>query len=901
MKYGVVALAVILCPVLVSAQSVAPDGSGADVAITTGATRAIPSAIASSTPTPPDIDGRLDDEVWLRAPVISQFTQRDPDEGVPESERTEVRVIYDDEKIYVGVRLHDRQRVTTRMGRRDMELSSSDWIRVSFDSYFDRRTAYRFDVNPSSVRRDAILGAGNSGGGGGGGGFTGPEGDLAWDPVWDARATVDEAGWTAELSIPFSQLRFVQNAETWGLQIERILDRRQELSLFSFTRKSETGGVGAFGNLTGLTGLQPGRRLEILPYLLSEADMVDAGDNPFRSNNEIYAQAGVDVRYGITSNLTLTTTVNPDFGQVEVDPAVINLTAFETRFDERRPFFVEGAQSFRFAGGLGGPSALAQNMFYTRRIGRAPQLGIDEPNDIPDTARILGAAKLTGKTSSGWSVGVLNAVTAREEGRFVDEGGASSKALAEPLTNFFVGRLNREMRSGQTTFGPMLTAVTRDVSNPRAGDALHSSAFAGGVDFYHEWADRTWNIAGFAVGSHVTGSPDAILRTQRTSTRYFQRPDAKSFSLDPTRTSLNGTAASVQFRKASGRHWTGDGWVATTSPGFEMNDLGFQQRADRHAAGGGIRYQELEPGDVLRTWNVFSGNDFAVNWDGDVVDARNFLRGTVQFLNYWSISGMIRNEPERMDDRFTRGGPLAETPHAMYSELEVTSDPRQAVGGSVQVGRWRNDVGGAIDDAQVSLTLRTSPRWNLTVGPSYIHARQDAQYVSTVTDEAATGTFGRRYIFAPLDQKELGIVTRLNYTFTRDLTLELYVQPLVSHADYGTPKEFLTPSGYDFGVYGQDLGSLTKVGDVYHVEVPHADGTSMFTVPDRSFTTRSLRGNAVVRWEYRPGSTLFFVWQQERLNRDLMGSFGLDQAMGSLFDAQANNVFVVKWSYWLNP
>jgi hypothetical protein len=421
------------------------------------------------------------------------------------------------------------------------------------------------------------------------------------------------------------------------------------------------------------------------------------------------------------------------------------------------------------------------------------------------------------------------------------------------------------------------------------------------VDFFHEWANRSWNVGAFAVGSHVTGSPDAILRTQRSSTRYFHRPDAETFSVDPTRSSLNGFAASVQFRKVTGTHWTGDWWVATTSPGFEMNDVGFQQRADRHAAGGGLRYQELQPGRILRSWNVFTGNDFAVNWDGDLIDARNFLRGTAQFLNYWSISGMIRNEPKRMDDRFTRGGPMAVSPRAVYAEVGLDSDPRRALGTSAQVSRWRNRVGGRLDEAQVSLTVRTSPRWNLAVGPTLIRARQDAQYVTSIRDVLASDTFGTRYVFAPLDQKELGIVTRLNYTFTRDLTLELYMQPLVSHAVYGAPKEFRRPGEYEFAVYGEDLGTVTREDNRYAVRIVQPGGESTFTVPDRSFTTRSLRGNAVLRWEYRPGSTLYLVWQQERLNRELMPSFALNRAMNSLFDARANNVFVLKWSYWFNP
>lgn len=890
----------LVCPVNAAGQ--ARDVNAPEGGASSGATRMPAVAVASPTATPPLIDGRLDDEGWAAATIVTAFTQRDPDEGLPASERTEVRVLYDEDAVYIGARLFDGSAVTSRLGRRDMALSASDWFRVSFDSYYDRTTAYRFDVNPSGVRRDGILGAGGGGGGFGGSGFTGPDGDLAWDAVWDAETTVDANGWTAELRIPLSQLRFVPGGQTWGLQLERIIDRRQELSIFSFTRKSEPGGVAAFGQLTGLSGLGTGRRLEFMPYVVSGVDFVEAGDNPLRSDRDSHASVGLDARYGITSNLTLTTTVNPDFGQVEVDPAVINLTAFETRYQELRPFFVEGSGSFRFAGALGGPSALAQNMFYSRRIGRAPQLSLPGQSDMPDTARILGAAKVTGKTANGWSVGLLNAVTGLEHGRVVGADGRVTTAIAEPTTNYFVGRLNREMRSGRTTFGPMFTAVTRDVSDPRAARALHASAYTGGVDVYHEWADRSWNVGAFVVGSHVTGRPEAILLTQRSSTRYYQRPDARTFAVDPTRTSLNGFAASMQFRKVSGTNWTGDGWVATTSPGFEMNDAGFQQRADRHAAGGGVRYQQLLPGRFLRSWNVFTGNDVAVNWDGDLVDARNFLRAQFQHLSYWTVSAMLRNEPKRMDDRFTRGGPIAEVPRALYGELTISSDPRRSIGGTFLVSRWRNRMGGRIDEVDLSLSVRTSPRWNLTVGPSLTRAHLDAQYVTSVADPAAEATYGTRHIFAPLDQTELGIVTRLNYTFTRDLTFELYAQPLVSHAVYGAPKEFLRPAAYDFAVYGEDVGTIARGDDgAYSVRIDDAVNASTFTVPDRSFTTRSLRGNAVVRWEYRPGSTIFFVWQQERLNRERMETFGLDRAMGTLFDADANNVFVVKWSYWFNP
>src|SRR5262245_34054086 len=354
------ALVAVITPAPALAQS---NGSAALPANTRPADAAIaPRASAVRTATTPSIDGRLDDAAWNGAPVISLFIQRDPDEGEPASEATEVRIAYDDEAIYIGARLHDRGTVTSRLGRRDMANTSSDWFRVGLDSYYDRRSAFRFEVNPAGVRRDYTVSG------------TSAEGDLAWDAVWDAAATIDAGGWTAEMRIPFSQLRFTAaDEQTWGLQLERVIDRRQEVSLFAFTPKSEAGGVPAFGDLAGLRGLRPGRKLELLPYVLSQGTFQAASTNPFVDAHDMDGSAGLDAKYRITSNLTLTATANPDFGQVEVDPAIINLTAFETRFEERRPFFVEGANSFRFGGTVGGPSAAAASVLYTRRIGRPPQ------------------------------------------------------------------------------------------------------------------------------------------------------------------------------------------------------------------------------------------------------------------------------------------------------------------------------------------------------------------------------------------------------------------------------------------------------------------------------------------------------------------------------------------------
>jgi hypothetical protein len=904
MKLGIWVLILMVTPVSVAAQAPiadrAPGGGGIDQP------RVAPTAAATRVTTPPQLDGRLNDPVWAQAPVINTFTQRDPQEGQPASEQTEVRIVYDDEAVYIGARLHDRSPVTTRLGRRDMALSASDWFRVSLDSYHDRRTAFRFDVNPSGVRRDAALGVtgtGFGGGGGGGGGFTGAEGDLAWDAVWDAAVSTDPDGWTVEMRIPFSQLRFTRAEEqVWGLQLERIIDRTQELSLFAFSPRSETGGVAAFGDLTGLRGVRPGRRLELIPYVVSEGTFAETADNPFARDREFGANAGLDARYRLTPNLTLSATINPDFGQVEVDPAIINLSAFETRLEEKRPFFVEGASSFRFGGNIQGPGANAANLLYSRRIGRVPQVSLRaEQADAAGVTNILGALKLSGKTSNGWAIGMLNAVTNEENRNYLDAQGTRREGVVEPLANYFTARLNREMRRGQSALGGIVTAVHRDLADDGAAATLRSSAYMGGVDLLHEWANRSWALGAFAVAGVIRGSPAAILDAQRSSARYYQRPDSRALEVDPGATSLAGYASTVQLRKASGLHWTGDLWVGVVSPGLEINDLGFQQRSDRISTGGAMRYSQRRPGAVLRNWGANVSQNHSLNWDGDLVERT--VRGNVSMthLNYWDLSIGTSYSAGRVDDRLTRGGPLGRVPAAWTASTSIGSDPRKSVTADVSLGLGGDAAGGRSRTLSTSVELRTSPQWNLSVGPRFEIAEVDAQYVTTVPDASATRTYAARYVFAPLERTELSLVTRFNYTFTPDLTLEFYAQPLIANGEYGTPRQFQTPARYDFAVYGTELGTLERSGSRWVVDPDGAGPIRSFEVPDRSFTTRSLRGNAVLRWEYRPGSTFYLVWQQEHLNPELVGDFRIGSELGRLFEGQAKNVFVLKWTYWFNP
>jgi len=326
------------------------------------------------------LDGKLDESAWADAPVTDHFTQIDPNEGQPASQRTEVRVLYGDDALYVGVRLHDDGKVTARLGRRDGPLGDSDWFGVMIDSYHDHRTAFGFDVNPLGVRRDEIK--------------TIDVDDNSWDAVWEVATSIDAGGWTAEFRIPFSQLRFGSASDqTWGVQFERIIGRNHEYDVSTFIPKREQGGVPRYGHLDGLHDVRPGKRLEVLPYTVSKAEYIDRGLDPFRSRHEYSTSAGADLLYRVTSSLTLNATFNPDFGQVEVDPAVVNLGVYETFFEEKRPFFVEGSEIFNF--GANGTSG--GQLFYSRRIGRTPSLAPPSPrSDMPDVTTILGAAKLSG-------------------------------------------------------------------------------------------------------------------------------------------------------------------------------------------------------------------------------------------------------------------------------------------------------------------------------------------------------------------------------------------------------------------------------------------------------------------------------------------------------------------------
>jgi hypothetical protein len=841
-----------------------------------------------------DIDGILDEEAWEAAEAFTEFTQREPNEGQPCSERTEVRILVGPEALYIGGRFYDREpdKIRATLVRRDV-VSDFDYVIVNLDSRHDHNTAYAFTLTPSGAYQDAALG-------------TDGRYDFGWDPVWEGAAHMDDQGWSAEWKIPFSQLRFESSEEAeWGIQITRNIARKQESDWFAFTPLNESAGPHRYGHLRGLGELHEPRGLEFLPYVTTRSEHLNvAPGDPFRSASEQFYNLGLDLKYGITSQLTLDATINPDFGQVEVDPAVVNLTQYETYFPERRPFFVEGSEIFRygFPGFEMGDPEMG-DLFYSRRIGRAPQGSMDEMDaqyvDSPDQTTIAVALKMSGRLGDNWSVGLLEAATLQEEGRYVTPDGARGTAVVEPFSNYLVGRARKDFRDGSSTMGGIVTVVNRDLTDDALADVLHSGAYVAGMDFRHMWKNREWFVTGTLTGSRVQGSAEAILLTQKSPARYWQRPDAGHVRLDPTRTGMNGWRGSVSAGRRAGDHWRGSISSSAQSPGFEANDLGYETRVDSWDANLALQYRDTEPDERTRFYQVDFVPSLEWNFDGDLVGANVFLGSVQQWSNFWMSSTAISAHPETDNDRMTRGGPVARNPSGFNISQWISTDQRKPYSVNLNAGYARNGRGGWGLFPSVGVTFRPSSAVEVSLEPSYRRTSARAQYVAAVADETADRTYGRRYVFSDLDQTTLSMNTRVSWTFTPRVSLQLFVQPFMSSGEYSGYKELHQPRKWDWDVYGEERGTLNEAEGIIEIDPDGSGAAEAFVLSNPDFNVRSLRGNAVLRWEYRPGSTLYLVWQQRRLSYVNDGRFQLEEDCDALFRTPPESVFALKVSYWL--
>jgi Domain of unknown function (DUF5916)/Carbohydrate family 9 binding domain-like len=849
----------------------------------------------------PVVDGRLNDAVWAAAPLSSDFVQQRPNPGTAASQRTEVRIAYDDAAVYVGVRAFDSapDSIAAQMGRRDVSGIYTDWVQVVFDSYHDRRTGYRFAVTPRGVKKDVFHYD------------DGPE-DVTWDAVWEAQTTVDSGGWTAEFRIPFSQLRFRTGAgeQPWGLNVIRDIARTEERSYWSPMAPDQPGFASKFGTLTGIRDLRSPRRLELLPYTVARVtrDGEVSGEDPFRSPTDPGVSLGADLKYGLTSNLTLTATFNPDFGQVEADPSQVNLGAFETYFQERRPFFVEGVDVFNF--GIGG----SESLFYSRRIGRAPQGGVGGGMrfvDAPDATTILGAAKLTGRTSGGWTVGVLDAVTAEENTRYViDDVDEVGRTVSEPMTNYGVARVRRDFRQGQSSVGGIVTTMHRRLDGDAEGlQWLPSSAYAGGLDARHRFAGNRWEAAAFVLHSTVQGDTTAIQRLQLSPARYFQRPDADHLTYRSGLTALSGTAAAVAINKISGS-WQGGADAQYRSPGFEVNDIGFQQNADEAETSGYVGYNRQQPQGPFRNYNVYANFNAGWTTDGERLNTGGNVNGSMQFTNLWGAFWGVSHSTDGLSVAGLRGGPALVTPGGTEGWIGFDSDTRKRVRYGLFVDVYRNHgVDGGATFIRPYVVFRPSSRLDLSLQPSINWNVSGAQYVRTRQDANAAGA--TRWLFARLDQTTAAMTARLNYIFSPNLSLQLYAEPFISAGGYSRFMEVDDPRADDFGsrfapIAEDQLRACTDGGGNRFFGVrPQAAGCDAsagfsYTVGNPDFNVRSFNSNAVLRWEYRPGSSLFVVWSQGRSEFVPDGRFRLRDNTADLFRAPGTHVLLVKMSWWLD-
>lgn len=835
----------------------------------------------------PQIDGLLDDAAWASAPVMSDFVQKEPDEGKPPTVATQVRLLYDNDALYIAARMlrPDAQSIRRSVSRRDSD-SDAEVFMVSLDPYHDRQTGYSFSINSGGVRGDWYHPQDQEGGR-----------EAQYDPVWSAHARVDDQGWSAEMRIPFSQLRFnAGDNQIWGLQLTRNMPDKNEKNTWVLIPRNVAGFFSKFGQLEGISGIPVARRLELLPYVTGGLNY-RANVNPRNPFVEkASGRVGGDLKMGLGPNLTLNATVLPDFGQVEADPADVNLSAFETVFTERRPFFTEGAEAL---------TGLAQNFinrpvyFYSRRIGAPPRGGTSgDFVDQPSNTTILSAAKVTGRLKSGLSIGVLAAVTPMEHARSYDSLPDRYNAVAvEPASSFAVVRMQQDFGRQQSNAGINLTHAHHFVDE-RGGlqDILARDAFSGGLDFKLRTQQGKYELTGFVGASYVEGDSTAIARLQRGSAHYFQRPDQDHIRYAPGRTSLSGYTASLRHDKNAGYSFWGIQLIAR-SPGFEINDLGRMQTADDIDFNADFGVRNARPKKSFRFYTVHLATRAGWNFGGIRQYSNVGLSTSLTFNAFTRASLNVAYNVRSLSDVLTRGGPLMGTPNSWSVTSSFNSRPNIPVTWSVNLGHTDDELGGWSWTARSTFSVRPAARWQASVDPTYTRSVDARQYVTTKSGGSAA-TFGSRYTFGSVERSQLSARFRLNYAVTPNFTVEGYAEPFAASGKYSRFGELAAARSRMLRGYGEP-GSGTSIVRNPDSSYTVTDGAQSFSLPNLDFNRLSFRSNLVLRWEWQPGSTAYFIWQN---NRQRFTPFGTVVNAGRLFDAigaDGDNFLALKVSYWI--
>ncbi|HZF65836.1 MAG TPA: DUF5916 domain-containing protein, partial [Chitinophagaceae bacterium] len=797
--------------------------------------------------------------------------------------------------LYLAFRCFDNSpdSIDKRMGRRDE--FPGDWIEINLDSYHDLRTAFSFTLSVSGVRSDEFVSN------------DGSNWDGSWNPIWFAKTHVDDKGWTGEVKIPFSQLRYgAEKEKVWGLQVNRRLFRKEERSTWQYIPQNSGVWVSRFGELHGLNNIPLHRQVEIAPYVTAQADKYKKEEgNPFATGADTRVVAGVDGKFAVTNDLILDFTINPDFGQVEADPSQVRIDGFQNFFEERRPFFIESRNIFDYqlTGSEAGGDYDSDLLFYSRRIGSSPHhypsVNDGEYVKHPQNTSILGAAKFSGKTRKGWSIGLLETITQREMAT-IDKNGERRKELVEPLTNYFVGRLQKDIHSGNTIIGGILTGVNREQGLDRQ---LHSDAYSGGVDFLHYWKKRTWYIRGNMVFSHVKGSKEAILNTQTSFEHLYQRMNADEVELDSTRTHLSGMGGTVRFGKIGGKSgklgqvFKFETGATLRSPGLELNDIGFMLTANEinHFTWAGLHFPKTFAffRSLRLNYNHWSRWDYSGQF---LYQAFNF-NSHVTFSNNWQSGTGVTWNPYDISNNALRGTTSVRRPPGIGHNFYVRSDFRKKFFANINFFNfWGFENTVRVNNINVNLNYQPvdAVRLSLSSSYSYNFRRQD-QFVSNVAHNGVNRT-----IVGEVKQRTLRFTGRVNYNITPELTLQYYGQPFITRPKF---KHFAYVSkplhkSYNDRFQPFSPGQITFADNQFSID-EDMNGTVDYSFRKPDFNFVQFRSNLIVRWEYKPGSELYLVWSQgntadaaTELDTPIFQSL-IDNA----FAEQSRNIFLVKWMY----